>query len=105
MRCQFKFFDSNFCMKPKKDRGRPIWDVEISYLRWMLEKGREGMGPLEVDIIRAFINERKRLQALMANNREKKEEMIDQIAAAYGVGDDTPALSKEEEEMFDAVFE
>ena len=101
-----KFFDSEFRMKTKKHMGVPIWEVESSYLRWMLDKGREGMGPLEVDIIRAFLAERKRLRDLIYQKEEKMKEEKDKALERYLKIEEesVPPLSSEEEGLFDAFL-
>ena len=72
MNPRFKFFDQELCLKVTNKRGMPIWDIDSTFLRWMLEKGREGMGALEVDIIRACLAEKGRLHALYKKSREEK---------------------------------
>lgn len=106
MKCTLKFFDESFRMKVGKDKGTPIWEIDSSYLRWMLDRGREGMSPLEVDILRAFINERKRLQKLYLEKEDNVRIHVQQKMEKYDPEkhDDRPKLSEAEQEVMDALF-
>lgn len=61
LRSRMKFFDSAFRLRITKRIGTPIWQIEPGFLRWMLDVAREGMTPLEVSIVKAFLEEHARL--------------------------------------------
>ena len=102
MKPNFKFFDLDLRLKITKHKGLPIWDCESSFLRWMLEVGREGMLPLEVDIVRACIAERGRLHALYKKNQQEAEHKSQTDAKfyqAHGLSAEVP-----EGDLLDAFF-
>lgn len=69
------FFDRNFVLKITREKGTSIWDISTSFLKWMLERCEmsANLGPLERDVIQAFIDARARMRELYLQKEQQKQ--------------------------------